>query len=161
MADRFEEIKRALIVFIKERTRRYKEQQQKVIDEEGGYFSPHIKTSITNFEKEVCKLESKIPTVYCYSERNAKKTEKLLFDVYFRKACKVEDENKEDKVVMADEVKAKLGVEGYELMKEYFSIKAAILCLIIEIKKERRPETETLLKRFNSIKRFWEKTVLI
>lgn len=161
MVDRFEEIKRVLIVFLKERVKRYKEYQQKVIEDEGGFFAPYVKTSITNFEKEVCKLESGISSDYCYSERNVKKTEKLLFDVYFRKACKVEDENKEDKMIMTDELRIKLGNEGYELMKEYFSIKAAILCLVTEIKKERRPETETLLKRFNSIKRFWEKTVLI
>lgn len=160
-ADRFEEIKRVLIVYLKERIKRYKEHQQSVEDNEEGYFKPSIKTKITNFEKEICKLEENLPTELCYSERNIKKAQKMLFDVYFRRACKVEDENPDDRMIRTEELIERLGREGYELMKEYFSIKAGMLCLEKEIKEDKRKETITLFKRFNSLKIFWEKEILI
>ena len=160
-ADRFEEIKRVLIVYLKERIKRYKEHQQNVIDNEDGYFAPYVKTKITNFEKEVCKLEETLPYELCYSEKNIKKTQKLLFDVYFRRACKIEDEDPNDKMIKTEELIERLGREGYELMKEYFSIKAGMLCLEKEILEEKRKETVTLFKRFNNLKNLWEKEILI
>ena len=160
-ADRFEEIKRVLIVYLKERIKRYKEHQKNVIDNEDGYFAPYVKTKITNFEKEVCKLEETLPYELCYSEKNIKKTQKLLFDVYFRRACKIEDEDPNDKMIKTEELIERLGREGYELMKEYFSIKAGMLCLEKEILEEKRKETVTLFKRFNNLKIFWEKEILI
>lgn len=159
--DKFEEMKRILIVFICDRIRKYKECQKEIIEKEDGYFSHKVKINITALETEAMKLESEIPFIDCYSERSLKKVHKYLFDNYFRKACKIEDEDPKDKMIPAEIVKEKLGNFGYELMKEYFSIKAGIICLEKEILPERRREAEKMLKKFNLIKKFWEKEVLI
>lgn len=159
--DRFEEMKRVIFVYLKDRINKYIETQDKVLREEEGYFSPSLKAKVTNFKKEVIKLEENLPIEKCYSDRNVNKVQKLLFDVYFRKACKMDNGEVTDEVVPIATIKEKFGEEGYQLMTEYVAIKAGIMCLEQEIKEERRIESKKMLDKFEFIKKFWEYEVLI
>ena len=136
--DRFEEMKRVIFVYLKDRINKYIETQKKVLREEEGYFSPSLKAKVTNFKKEIYKLEERLPTEECYAERNVNKVQKLLFDVYFRKACKMDNGDVTDEVVPIATIKEKFGEEGYQLMTEYVAIKSGIMCLVTEIKKREK-----------------------
>lgn len=159
--DRFEEMKRVIFVYLKDRINKYIETQEKVLREEEGYFSPSLKAKVTNFKKEVIKLEENLPDEKCYSDRNVNKVQKLLFDVYFRKACKMDNGEVSDEVIPIETIKEKFGEQGYQLMTDYVAIKSGIMCLVTEIKKEKRVEAEKMLHKFEQLKRFLEYEVLI
>ena len=159
--DRFEEMKRVIFVYLKDRINKYIDTQEKVLREEDGYFSPSLKAKVTNFKKEIYKLEERLPTEECYAERNVNKVQKLLFDVYFRKACKMDNGDVTDEVIPIPVIKEKFGEQGYQLMTEYVAIKAGIMCLLVEIKQEKREEAKKMIEKFDLLKKFWEYEVLI
>lgn len=66
-----------------------------------------------------------------------------------------------DEVIPVEVIKEKFGEQGYQLMTDYVAIKSGIMCLVAEIKKEKRIEAEKMLNKFEQLKRFWEQEVLI
>ena len=66
-----------------------------------------------------------------------------------------------DEVIPIPVIKEKFGEQGYQLMTEYVAIKAGIMCLLVEIKQEKREEAKKMIEKFDLLKKFWEYEVLI
>lgn len=155
---KFEEIKNVGIVFLHHSINRYKVQQDELFIGKDTYLAPYIKGQVTMLVKEINKLEGKLSRD-CYTHNRAEKMSNKIKDYYLKKAIKIEDDNP-DEYVPPELLIEKLGIDGYELMKSYFAVKAGIMCLQQEILKDKREDCECLMLRFKALQKFWELQIL-
>ncbi len=156
---KFTEIKNILVVYLNAIAKDYKNKQEQLLNGSDSYLAPHIKAKVTSFINEISKLEKTIPD-QAYSQARCDKISGKMIDLYFKKALKIVDD-KEEEFISTEEIKKRLGIEGYELMKSYFSLKAGIMALENELIEKNREELKELIRKFNLIKKHWESEILI
>ena len=156
---KFTEIKNILVVYLNAISKDYKNKQEQLLNSSDSYLAPHIKSKVTSFINEISKLEKTIPD-QAYSQARCDKISGKMIDLYFKKALKIVDD-KEEEFISTEEIKKRLGIEGYELMKSYFSLKAGIMALENELIEKNREELKELIRKFNLIKKHWESEILI
>ena len=156
---KFTEIKNILVVYLNAISKDYKNKQDQLLNSSDSYLAPHIKSKVTSFINEISKLEKTIPD-QAYSQARCDKISSKMIDLYFKKALKIVDD-KEEEFISTEEIKKRLGIEGYELMKSYFSLKAGIMALENELIEKNREELKELIRKFNLIKKHWESEILI
>ena len=156
---KFTEIKNILVVYLNAISKDYKNKQEQLLNSSDSYLAPHIKAKVTSFINEISKLEKTIPD-QAYSQARCDKISGKMIDLYFKKALKIVDD-KEEEFISTEEIKKRLGIEGYELMKSYFSLKAGIMALENELIEKNREELKELIRKFNLIKKHWESEILI
>ena len=155
---KFEEIKNVGIVFLHHSINRYKVQQDELFTGKDTYLAPYIKGQVTMLVKEINKLEGKLSRD-CYTHNRAEKMSNKIKDYYFKKAIKIEDD-KPDEYISPELLIEKLGIDGYELMKSYFAVKAGIMFLQQEIRESNREDTMGLMLKFKALQKFWERDIL-
>lgn len=156
---KFTEIKNILVVYLNAIAKDYRNKQQQLLNDSDSYLAPSIKSKVTSFINEISKLEKTIPD-QAYSQARCDKISSKMIDLYFKKALKIVDD-KEEEFISTEEIKKRLGIEGYELMKSYFSLKAGIMALENELVEKNREDMKELIRKFNLIKKHWESEILI
>lgn len=159
MKSKWEERKDIVVVYLHHNITNYIKLQNKIIEEEEGYFAKEIKGQITKMYNILCKLEQEMGYVNVYSKSQVDRVAQHIFDSKLKKALRTDTGS--DEFVDAEELKRLLGLNGYELMKTYFSIKVGLIYLEEEIHLKYREDCKPVFSCFKQLKNLWEEHILI
>lgn len=157
---KFTEIKNIIIVFINYVGTQYKENHNNVLNNEDGYFSPHFKSCVTKFINELERVEKLVPVENAYSKNRADKVSDKLNNLYFKKALKFGDDDI-DEYITINELHTRFEKYGYELLKNFLSLRAGFVALETELTKENLEDCKKLIQYFKQLEKIWENTILI
>lgn len=147
-----------IVVYLFHEIKLYIKEQEEVLKND-GYFDKYVKGQITRMYNLLKKMDDSIPKINAYNNSQVDKVATQLTDIYYKKALRTDYGS--DEVLEPEQLEAILGLDGYSLMKRYFSIKAGLMYLEENIHEKYRVECNPIFSCFKSIKTLWEEHILI